>query len=78
MEPVKLRVHVDELVLHGVERRDAPAFAAALQQELGRALAERGLPAALAAHARIPSLALTAPAGDAARIGRAIAGGLQQ
>lgn len=78
MEPVRLRVFVDELVLHGVEARDAPAYAAAMQQELGRALAQRGLPAGLTENVRMPSMTVAAPSSGAAQIGRAIAGGLRQ
>jgi hypothetical protein len=41
--PARVELRIDQLVLEGVERADAPAVAAAVERELGRLLtAERG------------------------------------
>ncbi|MBB4634920.1 hypothetical protein [Longimicrobium terrae] len=40
-------LRLDELVLHGVAARDGQAVGEALRAELGRLIAERGLPASL-------------------------------
>ena len=37
--PARVELRIDQLVLEGVERADAPAIAAALERELGRLLA---------------------------------------
>lgn len=42
-----INLRLDELVLHGVAARDREAVGEALRAELGRLIAERGLPAAL-------------------------------
>lgn len=48
--PVKLRI--GELVLSGVDPKDAPRVSTALKRELVRLLAERGLPDGLEAAGR--------------------------
>jgi hypothetical protein len=44
MQPARIRLHIDRLVLHGIDPREKAAFASALQAELSTALAE-GVPA---------------------------------
>lgn len=71
-------LHIDRLVLEGIERADAAGIAAGLQAELQVLLTADGAAAALAAHdasyvvqagtARVPQ------GGDAASVGRAVAG----
>ena len=46
MNPREIEVHVEELVLHGFAANDRWVVADALQIELQRLVAERGLPAA--------------------------------
>ncbi|MFT3718297.1 hypothetical protein [Pseudorhodoferax sp.] len=72
----RIVLHVDRLVLRGVDAADAPAVTQALQAELQRLLAADGA-AALAAHGgtavlRAGRVALPAGAG-AATLGRAAA-----
>lgn len=40
----EVELHIDDLVLDGVPARDRAAVAEALRAELGRMIAERGLP----------------------------------
>jgi hypothetical protein len=46
MNPSRVEVTIDELVLHGFAPGDRYAIAEALQGELARLLSERGVPAA--------------------------------
>lgn len=59
MSPPAIRLHVERLVLDGldVDPRDEPRLREALQAELGRLLAERGLSPELAAGGARPALA---------------------
>ncbi len=72
-------LHIDRLVLRGVDPADAAAVALALRTELGSLLApDAG--AALAAQGsvavrRVPQLSL-APGADPAALGRAVAAGI--
>lgn len=45
MNPRAIKVHIEELTLHGVEARERWAIGDALQGELTRLLSEKGLPA---------------------------------
>jgi hypothetical protein len=44
--PARIHLHVERLVLHGIDPRDGAAVGAALRQELSRLLAEQGVPPA--------------------------------
>jgi hypothetical protein len=48
MNPSRVEVTIDELILHGFARGDRHAIAEALQAELVRLLGEQGVPAAFA------------------------------
>ena len=75
----RVTLHIDRLVLRGVDPHDAAAVAQALRAELGSLLApDAG--AALAAQGsaalrRVAPISL-APGTDAAALGRAVAGGI--
>jgi len=45
---MNIELHIEELVLHGFEAGDRQAIGEAVQGELSRLLAERGVPASLA------------------------------
>ena len=47
MSPREIQVHIEELVLHGFSAADAPGIGAAVERELGRLFAERGVPEGL-------------------------------
>ncbi|HEU0015941.1 MAG TPA: hypothetical protein VFQ45_19850 [Longimicrobium sp.] len=72
-----IELHVDELVLEGVAARDRHAVGQAMRAELARLIAERGLPASLAAAdgmARLDGARFSAAAGQGpAQIGAAVA-----
>jgi hypothetical protein len=80
VKPVRIGLHVDELVLHGFSPLDGRRIADAVQAELTRLLAEQGLPQSLmrrvavdfidAGEVRMPA------AGSARGIGSRLAGGL--
>jgi hypothetical protein len=42
--PARIILHVERLVLHGIDPRDRAAIGAAVRQELSRLLAEQGVP----------------------------------
>ncbi|MFC3284030.1 hypothetical protein [Litchfieldella rifensis] len=79
MVMTRLVIHIDKLVLRGIDRSDAAAVSAGVQAELQRLLAEPGAASALIAGGDryrlkagpVPS----APAGGRA-LGQAIAGGI--
>jgi len=48
MTPAEIRLHVEEIVLHGVDPADRHAIGDAVRAELARLLAERGISGALA------------------------------
>jgi hypothetical protein len=48
MRPSRIAVHIDEIVLHGLSRRDAAQLEADLQRELMQVIVERGVSPALA------------------------------
>jgi hypothetical protein len=56
LSPHAVELHIEELVLHGWTPSAARRVGAALQSELGRLLAERGLPSSLATSAEIPRI----------------------
>ncbi len=86
METVNVRLDVDQLVLHGLPPGDRLRIAAAVEQELTRSLAGRGLPAALrnaGTRQRIDAGELRLEAGapaerTGAHIARAVHGGLDR
>jgi hypothetical protein len=72
----RVELVIDELALHGVDRADAPAVAAALGQELASLGEERAADAAPRGREeafRRPS-SVAAPAGSPDGLGRAVAG----
>jgi len=73
-------LHIDRLVLRGVDRADAPAVRAALQAELRTLLGAGGGIPPLAAHGAAAVLRAAPvrlpPGADAAALGRAVAGGI--
>jgi len=52
-----VRIHVEEVILHGLARADRHRAALALQAELVRLLSEQGVPEALWESAELPRLA---------------------
>jgi hypothetical protein len=72
-----LHLHVEEIVLHGVDPADRHAIGDAVRAELARLLAERGISGALAGlggAARLDGGALHLPAGASAHeVGAGIA-----
>lgn len=74
--PPPIRVVIDRLVLHGVDRADAAAVQRALAAEVRSALARAG-GSAFAASRDLPNLQLTVgPGGDPAQLGRSAGAGL--
>ena len=47
---MKVEIHVEELVLHGVPASQRHAVGEAMEQELARLFTERGVPEGLTAH----------------------------
>jgi hypothetical protein len=47
MSPREIRVHIEELVLHGFSPADAPGIGAAVERELARLFVQGGVPASL-------------------------------
>jgi plasmid stabilization system protein ParE len=82
--PHEVEFHIEELVLHGYTPSQARRVGMALQSELERLLAGRGLPESLAASAEIPRIdagqvrhpASAGPEATGVDIARAIHGGL--
>lgn len=83
MRPRAIRLHIDELVLHGFEQADRAALGAALETELARLLAA-GDPAALTGAHKVARLdggsfempAHAAPEITGTRLARAIYDGM--
>lgn len=48
VKPARIEVNIEEFVLHGFSPADRYGIGEAVQQELARLLAERGLPSGLA------------------------------
>ena len=73
----RIVLHIDRLVLHGVERGDAAALSAALQVELHSLLGVPGATHALTARAGARAVqagkAALPPGADASALGRAVA-----
>lgn len=78
----RIVLHIDRLVLRGIDPHDTAALSSAVQGELQRLLAEPGSAAALAANsnrARVTSANLPLPASGNDRVlGRAIAVGVNR
>jgi hypothetical protein len=72
-----VKLHIDELALHGFPPQDRQRIAQAVQTELVRLIGERGLPASLTRTAAIPNVDggsfRMAPEGDAENAGAGIA-----
>lgn len=81
---MKVELHVEELLLHGFSPADRARVGAAVERELARLLAERGLPPGLAQGGEFPDLqggsfraaAGAPPEAVGAQVARAIYGGL--
>lgn len=84
VNPRAVELHVGSLVLEGVRPQDRHRVGAALRRELGRLLAERGVPAGLHAGGSVPALrapaaelpANASPALVGARLARSVYGAL--
>nr|WP_298143354.1 hypothetical protein [uncultured Pseudomonas sp.] len=78
----RIVLHIDRLVLRGIDPHDAEALSRAVQTELQRLFAEPGSATALAAsgnRARVSSADVRLPAGGNDRaLGRAIATGVDR
>jgi hypothetical protein len=83
---MNVELDIKELVLHGVDVRDRARLGAAVEVELARLLAERGLPPSLSHGGHVSSLdggtihlAPGAPAeGTGTQVARAVYGGLDR
>jgi hypothetical protein len=83
---VKIDLHIEELVLEGFRPTDRHRIGAAVESELARLLAERGLPPGLAQGADLPRLdvgSFTAkpgarPEAMGAQVAGAVYGGLKR
>ncbi len=81
---MKVRLHIDSLVLNGFPEGDRYRIAAALEDELARLLAEQGVPPGLTKGISVPfldagSIRLSPDAGPrriGAQIARSLFGGL--
>jgi hypothetical protein len=79
-----IELRIEELVLHGVSRADARRVGAAVEAELGRMLAEQGLPSGLRGGAEIGAIdagqvslgAAARPESTGEAVARAVYGGL--
>ncbi len=79
-----LEVHIEELVLHGFSPADRLRIGAALERELARLLAERGLPEGLPGGAQVEAIdagsfvrgPLATPVSIGGEVARAVYGGL--
>ncbi|HSU13654.1 hypothetical protein [Longimicrobium sp.] len=84
VKPRAVELHVGSLVLEGFRPGDRHRIGAALERELGRLMAEHGVPAGLAAGGDVPALrapaaALPADASPSvlgARLARSVYGAL--
>lgn len=56
MKPRQIELQIDELILNGFEIRDEQRVGLALQNELQRLFAERGVPASLQQGGTVPRL----------------------
>jgi hypothetical protein len=78
----RIVLHIDRLVVHGIDRADAVGVAEGLQAELRALLAGEGAVAMLASHHALHAVragtARVAQGGDAASVGRAVAGRILQ
>lgn len=84
MTPQQIELHIEELVLHGFAPGDRQSIGEAVQQELTRLIAARGLPASLMQRGEVARLSggsfnvvPGAPAGAiGAQVAQAIYGGM--
>jgi hypothetical protein len=76
MSSRRIELHVEELVLHGVNPSDGQAVGEAVRAELSRLLTEQGLPAALLADSGVEVLRTeftSAPGARGATLGSGVA-----
>jgi hypothetical protein len=86
LNPSRLELEIEELVLHGFASGDRHRIAGAIREELSRLFVERGVPPALSRAGSIEQLdggafeasPRTTPEAAGARIARAIYGGLSE
>ena len=86
MKPKSIELHIEELVLHGFQPGDRHRIACAVERELARVLAERGMPPSLAEGLTVAHLDTGAfnatPSATAERVGeqvgQALYGGLSR
>lgn len=86
MKPKNIELHIEELVLHGFAPGDRNRIGEAVEQELSRLFAERGVPPSLAQGSEIEHLAANAfevtPGSGAevmgVQVARAVYGGLSR
>ncbi|PXF58914.1 MAG: hypothetical protein C4B59_12555 [Candidatus Methanogaster sp.] len=86
MMPKNIELHIEELVLHGFSPGDRYRIGEAVEQELSRMLADRGVPESLALGGEIASVdggafevATGSDAGVVgAQVAKAVYGGLRQ
>jgi hypothetical protein len=84
MNPKSIALHIEQLVLHGVAFGDQQQIGAAVERELTRLFAERGVPPAIAGGAEMRNvtggsfIATPSASPDAigSRVARAVYGGL--
>jgi hypothetical protein len=72
----RVELHIEELVLHGVDARDRHLVADTLERELGRLFAEGPLPRALGRRAALPEVDAGTFAAPAARDTQAMGAGI--
>ena len=77
----KIQIHIDELVLHGFSRADAPAIGDAVREEISRLIELRGLSPGLVDIDRIDAGEFfpapgTRPASIGSQVGRSVYKGL--
>jgi hypothetical protein len=86
MKPAVIDLHIEELVLHGFEPGDRHGIALAVERELTRLLAERGVPPSFSdgmTLGRIDAGAFNVapnptPGGVGEQVGQALYGGLSR
>jgi hypothetical protein len=84
MSPRAIEVQINELVLHGFSPADRLRISAALERELARLLAERGLPQGLAGGEQVEAIdagsfvrePLATPVSIGGQVAQAVYGGL--
>jgi hypothetical protein len=77
--PARIDLRIDELILHGVAASDRHRVADAIEHELARLIAERGVPGGLAPRAddaRAPAALAVPRSGRSDDLGRGVAGAI--